>query len=236
MSRRGLRAGGGRSSAHARLPPSAGGSRNQGRARSFIARGPYIRATMNLPGKPESCWTASAPETSYPALEESRRVDVAIVGAGIVGLTAAHMLARAGLAVTVLEARRVGRQVTGRSTAKVTSQHALIYRHLRDTFDLDTARLYADANRAGVRQIRTWVDALKISCDLEPKDAYTYTCHRSLVADIEAEAAVARELGFDAEVLPRAPLPFATAGALRFPGEAQFNPVTYLIGLAAAVE
>src|SRR5207244_310670 len=175
-------------------------------------------------------------ETSYPAIEESRRVDVAIVGAGIVGLTAAHMLARAGLAVTVLEARRVGRQVTGRSTAKVTSQHALIYRHLRDTFDLDTARLYADANRAGVRQIRTWVDALKISCDLEPKDAYTYTCHRSLVADIEAEAAVARELGFDAEVLTRAPLPFATAGPLRFPGEAQFNPVTYLIGLAAAVE
>jgi glycine/D-amino acid oxidase-like deaminating enzyme len=60
----------------------------------------------------------------------------------------------------VLEARRVGRQVTGRSTAKLTSQHSLIYQHLRNTFDLDTARLYAEANRAGVEQIRTWVHEL----------------------------------------------------------------------------
>src|ERR1700745_1701636 len=125
---------------------------------------------MPLPGKPDCCWTATAPQTSYRHLEGSGRADVCIVGRGIVGLTAAYALSRAGFSVTVLEARRIGRQVTGRSTAKITSQHAVVYQHLCDTFDLDTARLYADANRAGVRQIRQWVDELAINCDLEEQD------------------------------------------------------------------
>jgi glycine/D-amino acid oxidase-like deaminating enzyme len=37
-------------------------------------------------------------------------------------------------------------------------------------------------------------------------------------------------------VLPTAPLPFETAGALRFRDQAQFNPVRYLLGLATAIE
>ena len=40
--------------------------------------------------------------------------------------------------------------------------------------------------------------------------------------------------GLVAEVLDRAPLPFETAGALRFPDQAQFNPARYLVGLAAS--
>jgi glycine/D-amino acid oxidase-like deaminating enzyme len=186
---------------------------------------------VDLPGTAECCWTATTPQTTYPALSKAARTDVAIIGAGIVGLTAAYALCRTGVSVTVIEALRVGRQVTGRSSAKITSQHSLIYRHLRDAFDLDTARAYAEANRGGSTQIRTC-----IACNLEDKDAYAYTCKESLLAEIEAEAAIARELGFKADVVARAPLPFETAGALRFPGEAQFNPAKYLVGLAAAVK
>ena len=153
-----------------------------------------MNADYDLPGKADCCWAATASHQSYPPLRKSTRADVAIVGAGIVGLSTAYALSLAGASVAVLEGLRVGGQVTGRSSAKITSQHSLIYRHLRDTFSIDIAQLYANANRAGVDQIRTWVRELGISCDLEEKDAYAYTCERSQVADIEQEAEVARAI------------------------------------------
>jgi len=130
---------------------------------------------------------------------------VAVVGAGIVGLTAAYLLRSAGLSVAVLEARQVGRQVTGRSTAKITCQHSLIYRHLIDSFGIDLAQQYADANRTGSQQIHRWIQDLGIDCNFEAKDAYVYTDNASRLAEIESEAAAARSVGFDADVLTKAP-------------------------------
>src|SRR5947209_10333347 len=121
-----------------------------------------------------------------------------------------------------------------RRSSDLTSQHSLIYRHLIDTIGLEQAQRYAEANRTACRQIRSWIAELAISCDLEPKDAYTFTCDPARRADIEREAQAARTVGFQAKMLERAPLPFETAGALQFPDEAQFNPVQYLIGLASA--
>jgi hypothetical protein len=47
---------------------------------------------MQLPGKRDCCWTATADVTSFTNLKHSVKTDVAIVGAGIVGLTAAYLL------------------------------------------------------------------------------------------------------------------------------------------------
>jgi glycine/D-amino acid oxidase-like deaminating enzyme/nitrite reductase/ring-hydroxylating ferredoxin subunit len=161
---------------------------------------------------------------------------VVIVGAGIVGVTAAYVLSESGLSVALVEARRIGRQVTGRSTAKITTQHSLIYRHLIESFGLKTAAQYAEANRLGMIQIRQWVEGLGIACDFETKDAYVYCTNRSRLKELEAEVDASQAVGLDSELLEAAPLPFSTAGALRSRDQAQFNPAQYLIGLAKAAE
>src|SRR2546423_1097698 len=168
-------------------------------------------ASTELPGRSECCWTACAPETAYPRLRASASTEVAIVGAGIVGLSAAYVLTRAGVSVTVLEARKIGRQVTGRSTAKITSQHALIYGYLIRKFGFDLAQLYADANQTAVAQICEWIADARIDCDLQRKDAYAYASKATRRASIEAEARAARSLGLEAQALRSAPLPFGTA-------------------------
>lgn len=196
---------------------------------------PATRRRGQLPGKSGSCWVASAPSSGYPALDASIHADTVVVGAGIVGLTSALSLCETGRSVVVLEGLAVGGQVTGRSTAKITTQHALIYRHLIDTFGLDRARTYAAANSAGIRQIRDWIGQHRIPCDFEPKSDYTYTQRAERCPDIEAEADAARQVGLDAQVLDRAPLPFETAAVLHSPDQAQFNPASYLVGLAGAV-
>jgi glycine/D-amino acid oxidase-like deaminating enzyme len=99
---------------------------------------------MTVEGRQVSLWLdVEPPRPRHPALEGERRVDVAVVGAGITGLTAATLLAEAGLSVAVVDQHVVAGGTTGHSTAKVTSQHGLTYALLRLTHGPAAARVYA---------------------------------------------------------------------------------------------
>ncbi len=185
----------------------------------------------------QSYWVASAGESipDYPVLQGDLAVDVAVVGGGIVGLTAAKLLARAGRRVALLEARKIGQQVTGRSTAKATSQHGLIYQRLASDFGEEAARTYGVANQAGLAEIERLVREREIDCDFERKAAYVYTRSEAEVARIEREAEVAARLGLPASLVRDAPLPFPTLAAVRFDAQAQLDPMQYCLGLGKAV-
>ena len=192
---------------------------------------------LKLTGKAEPYWVATVAGAmpDYAPLDGDLAVDVAIIGGGIVGLTAAELLARAGRWVALIEARQVGRQVTGRSTAKVTSQHGLIYQRLVQDFGAEAARLYGAANQAGLEQIARFVRDREIDCEFERTAAYVYASSDAEVAEIEREVEVAKKLGLPASFVHDVPLPFPTAGAIRFDDQAQFNPLKYCLGLAQAV-
>src|SRR5688500_13024572 len=97
-------------------------------------------------------WTETAREAgpAAPPLRGDVEVDVAIIGGGIVGTIAARLLKDRGQRVAVIEAGRPGYGVTGRSTAKVTAQHATYLQRIESDHNAETARVYAEANRAGV--------------------------------------------------------------------------------------
>ena len=181
-------------------------------------------------------WNATAQAPDFPALAGDVGVDVAIIGGGIVGVTAARLLKDRGLTVALIEARRVGRQVTGKSTAKVSSQHGTTrYQDLVGSFGEGRARLYAEAQEAGIRRISELAARHRIDADIEPMPAFTYTLDESYVAKIEKEVEVAQRLGLPATLTRDTGLPFDVLAAMRWDGQAQFHPVKYVAGLAATL-
>lgn len=189
-----------------------------------------------LPGRPASIWNATEPGTPYPRQETDQSVDVAIVGGGIVGLTAALLLKRAGRTVAVLESRRVAAQVTGGSTAKITSQHGLVYADLIENHGLAKAQAYADANQEAIEQIAVIAASLGVDCDFERKASYVFSRDGSSIKEIEAEHEAAVRLGLPASLVTAAPISVPVARALRFDNQAQFHPRKYLLAVAAAVD
>ncbi len=190
-----------------------------------------------IPG-PEnpSYWVTSTPEPErHTPLEGHLDVDVAIVGAGIVGITCARLLKQAGKTVAVLEMDEVGRGVTGYTTAKVTSGHGAIYSRLIAKHGLETARRYAAANQAGLEQIAGVVEDESIDCDFEERANYVYCEDPERVSQIRDEVDAAGRAGLPVAFTEEVSLPYPIAGAVRLEGQAQFHPRKYLLHLAAGI-
>ncbi len=182
-----------------------------------------------------SLWSEGRQRAEHTPLAEDVSVDVAVVGAGIVGLTTALLLEREGASVAVLEMRHVAAGATGYNTAKLSSLHGLTYASLAAKHDVDMARAYGEANEAGIARVFEVAEELGIDCDLRRKPNYTYSEDAAEAGKLREEVEVARELGLPASFTEELDLPFAVAGAVRFDDQAEFHPVKYADGLAAAL-
>lgn len=187
-------------------------------------------------GEPASLWVATAGTTNYPVLPSDLEVDVAVIGAGIAGLTAALALKRTGRTVAVIEAARVGTGVTGHTTGKVTSLHRLAYSELLRSHGAETAFIYGQANQSAVEHVAQLVAEEAIDCDFRSVANYTFAETDDALHLVRAEANLAARLGLPAAFTADVPLPFPVKGAVRFDGQAQIHAVKYLHGLARAVD
>ena len=188
-----------------------------------------------LPGEPASIWLDTSRETDYPRLDGDVSVDVAVIGGGIAGLTTAATLAESGSDVALVEADRIVRGVTARTTAKITSQHGLVYSNLIETMGEEDARRYAEANQAAIDAIATRVREEGIDCDFERLPAYAYADAPGEEEAIREEVRAARRLDLPASYVESPPLPFETSGAIRFDDQAHFHPRAYLLSLAETI-
>jgi len=180
---------------------------------------------------PNPYWLASTSAADYPALDEDIDVDVAIIGGGMVGISCAYMLVKEKFKVAVIEADRILHGTTGHTTAKITSQHSLIYARLKKEMGEEKAQQYANANQSAIQTIADIISNKNIDCDFVRQPAYVYTQSDKYIQDIEDEARVASNLGIMASYVDEVPLPFSVKAALRFDDQAQFHPLKYLQAL-----
>ena len=176
----------------------------------------------------ESIWTATCEIPRYPPLKGDLRTDVLVIGGGMAGILCAHMLQKAGIDYALVEASRLGWGITKNTTAKITSQHGLIYQKIFSRFGMERTHKYLDINQAALEQYRKLCK--HIDCDFQEQDNFIYSLNDR--KKLDDELSLLNQLGFPAELVEPLPLPVPTAGAVKFAGQAQFHPLKFLSHLA----
>lgn len=176
----------------------------------------------------DSLWEKTAFGDSFERLEKDISADVLIIGGGLAGILCAYMLESAGVDCVLVEADRIGGGISGHSTAKLSIQHGFIYDKLLRRFGEEKARLYLRANQEALREYRRLCS--HIDCHFEDRDNYVYSLTDR--GKVEREMAALRRLDYPAQVVDSLPLPFPVAGAVRFPEQAQFNPLQFIYGVS----
>ena len=175
-------------------------------------------------------------KTKFNKLEKDISTDVCIIGAGIFGLTCGYYLTKQGYNVVILEKEPyISSKTTGHTTAKITSQHNLIYKYLVDSLGVSMAKQYLYANQTAIENIYKIIEEEKMECDFERQDSYVYTNNSDELEKIKLENEAVNSLGFKSEFVTSTPLPFNMLGAIKFPNQAEFNPIKYAYGLANAI-
>ncbi len=175
-----------------------------------------------------SIWPQAAQLPPFPPLRSDLKTDVLIIGGGMAGLLCAYKLSQAGVDCALVEANRIGSGVTKNTTAKITAQHGLIYASLIQRLGIQRTKLYLSANQAALAEYRAL--CRDIDCGFEERDAFVYSVNSG--KRLEQELSALDRLGFAAEFVESLPLPFPTAGAVKFPRQAQFHPLKFIAAIA----
>lgn len=183
----------------------------------------------------ESIWKKEIEIADGKSLEGDMKVHTLIIGAGMAGVLTAYLLKQRGIDAVIVEAKTIGSGQTGNTTAKITSQHDLIYDKLIKKTGKKRAKAYAMANEEAIRIFEQIVRKEKIDCEFQKKSSYLYTVDEAKRVELQKEAEAAKKLGIKASYVEGSYItefPFEVKGAVCFENQAQFHPLKFIKHLA----
>ena len=181
-----------------------------------------------------SIWSQTAALSPENHLRGNRTAEAVVIGGGLAGVLTAWQLRKRCVEVILLEAETIGSGQTRNTTAKITSQHSIIYQNLIHQVGQEKAMQYARANQQAIEDYAQIIREENIDCDFQRLPAYLYSTRSADLLRREAEAA--EQLGIDALFTTDTTLPFPVQGAVKFAHQAQFHPLKFLRAMAKPLE
>ncbi len=194
-----------------------------------------------MPIQEQNFWltTATIPKTD-PALPLPDSVNVAIIGAGFTGLSAARTLAQLGAKVAVLEAETIGWGASSRNGGMVLTGLKLGVNKLISMYGRErTQRMYA-ASLATIDCVEKLISDENIDCDFVRTGHLEVACKQKHFDHYAHQVEViAREFNHQLRIVPRAELQSEIGSSIYYGGmvdevSAGLNPARYVAGLAQA--
>lgn len=174
---------------------------------------------------------ASQQQESSKQRELPKDAHVVVIGGGISGILCAYLLKEQGIHAVILEAELCCSGQTGKTTAKITAQHGLIYHKLTESFGEETAGKYAYINQQAIDEYERIIRDKKIDCEYRRLSSYLYTNTDEGKKLLEWERTAAQKAGIPVSFVYDTGLPFAVKAALKFERQAQFHPLKFLYAL-----
>src|SRR5882762_2884763 len=194
-----------------------------------------------MPTQERNFWAITV---DSPAFAESRElpesVDVAVVGAGYCGLSAARTLAKRGVSTAVLEAETLGWGASSRNGGMVLTGMKLPAPTLIQRYGMETVhRMYA-ASLETIDCVEQVIREEKIDCNFSRCGHLEVACKQAHFDGYEETAALTRrEFHHELRIIPKSELRAEIGSAIYFGGmvdesSAGLNPARYVAGLAEA--
>lgn len=185
-------------------------------------------------GYMKSYWINSLNEkeiNKYETLQENINTDICIIGGGLTGINLAYNLSKHNIKTVLIEKDRICRSTSGNSTAKITSQHGLIYKYLADSKGIDFAKNYYSANEDAIENISNIIKNENIECDFEYQPSCVFTKTFKDIQKLKDEARIVNEFGGKAQYLEAKDIDInnliKVVAGVKFENQAQFNPYKY---------
>ena len=190
--------------------------------------------------KQSNYWLGTANLPAATAGDLPLRVDVAIVGAGFTGLSAARTLAKLGAKVAVLEANSIGWGASSRNGGMVLTGMKLDVETLAGRYGMDaTKRMYA-ASLASIDFVEQIVREEQIECDFSRPGHLEVACKQShFDAYARSVEVIGRDFHHQLRIVPKHDLFSEIGSDIYFGGivddvSAGLNPARYVAGLGRA--
>ncbi|MDP4120935.1 MAG: FAD-dependent oxidoreductase [Bacillota bacterium] len=174
----------------------------------------------------KSLWQDQIKCDSHDSLNGDIKSDCVVIGGGMAGLLTAFRLQNEGISTVVLEAGTLLNNASGLTTAKITSQHGLIYDRIIRNISFEKAQMYYHSQQKAIDEFESIIQKNQIDCDFKRLPACVFALNYN--EKIKNEAFAIDELGISAKYMHKTELPFPVESALCFENQAMFHPAKFM--------